>query len=617
MSRLSDHTSRFKTNPVFLFRFHWLVSAFVVLSLLLTLRLVYLQYSQYKLFATLSLKNQMSIVPIAPSRGIIYDRNGVVLAENIPMYVLEIIPERVKSLPHTLKKLQDLLPSITADDVKIFHRLYKQNPPYLAIPFKLKLTEEDVATFASNQYQFPGVSIKAVLMRYYPLSEVTAHILGYVARINQEELQQVNPSNYRATHVIGKSGIEKYYEQALHGKMGYQQVETDASGRTVRVLSKQPPIPGQALYLTLDTRLQQAGYQALQDKRGAMVLMSVHNGDILAMVSTPSFDSNLFVNGISLENYKLLSDEHNRPLYNRAVRGLYPPASTVKPFIALAGLNLNLANTRDHIFDPGWYRLPGVRHSYRDWKHTGHGFVDVKRAIMVSCDTYFYQLGHKMGISEIDTMLHQFGFGQLPKVDLYEEAAGLLPSPQWKNATKKLPWYPGDTLITAIGQGYTLITPLQLANATAALSQRGHRFRPHLLHHIQVNPRERLTYAPIEEYPVHLKSETYWDIVHDAMRDVIENRNGTGYHFGRDAPYSVAAKTGTAQVFSLSQDNKKQYDNIPFELRDHSLFIAFAPVESPEVAIAVVVEHDIAAAQVARQVLDKYFYLKSLESVHS
>ncbi len=611
MTILRGHRANPRELQAFLFRFHLLIAFLIILALILILRLAYLQFVQYNRFATLSLKNQMSILPIAPPRGVIYDKNGVILAENIPVYVLELTPERLTSIPETLDQLQTLLPSINEEDIKNFYRARKQNPAYVPIPLKLKLTQEEVATFATNQYQFPGVSVKAVLMRYYPLGEITAHLLGYVGRINLEELQHVHPTNYRATNFIGKSGVEKYYEPQLHGQVGYQQIETDVSGRTLRILSKQAPLTGDKLYLTIDTRIQESAYNALYGKRGAAVLLSVKNGDIIAMVSAPSFNPNLFVNGISSENYKLLSDEQNRPLYNRAVRGLYPPASTIKPFIAITGLHAGVAKVHDHIYDPGWYRLPGVKHSYRDWKHTGHGFVNLKRAITVSCDTYFYQLGNKLGIHAIEKMLSQFGFGQLTRVDLSEETSGLVPSPHWKRQTKRLPWYPGDTLITSIGQGFMLITPLQLANATAALSYDGRRFRPHLLNK-SIRGQRTFHYKPIEEYPLHLATHEHWEIVKDAMHSVITSLEGTGYRFGRDAPYSVAAKTGTAQVFSLSQDEKKQYLNIPLELRDHSLFIAFAPVEDPEVAIAVIVEHDTAASQVARQILNTYFELKEL-----
>ena len=533
------------------FRLSLLVAVLIMFSLILVLRLAYLQFSQYKRYATLSLKNQMSIIPIAPPRGIILDKNGVVLAENVPVYVLEIIPERVKNLSQTLEKLKALLPSINEDDIKNFERAHRQNHAYLSIPLKLKLSQEEVAVFASNQYLFPGVSIKARLMRYYPLAETTAHLLGYVGRINIQELQRVNPTNYRATNFIGKAGVENYYEDLLHGHVGYQQIETDVSGRTLRVINK---------------------------------------------------------------HYKILSNALNRPLYNRAVRGLYPPASTIKPFIAIAGLDKGVINLSSRVYDPGWYRLPGVKHAYRDWKRTGHGVINVKRAITVSCDTFFYQLGNKMGISAIEDMLVQFGFGQLSHVDLHEEAPGLVPSPHWKHQSKSLPWYPGDTLITSIGQGFMLASPLQMANATASLSQHGQRFRPHLLSKFIDDKTQIHRFKRIEEYPIRLKYNENWDIVTDAMHSVITNNEGTGYRFGRNAPYSVAGKTGTAQVFSMSQDDKKHYLNLPESLRDHSLFIGFAPVEKPEIAIAVLVENDSVASSVARKVMDAYFELRTLDN---
>ncbi len=597
------------------FRLSLLVALLVILSLILVLRLAYLQFSQFKRYATLSLKNQMSILPIAPPRGVILDKNGVILADNIPVYVLEIIPERVKNTADTLQKLKALLPSITDDDIDNFNHACRQNRAYVPIPFKLKLSQEEVAILASNQHLFPGVSIKARLMRYYPLGETAAHVLGYVGRINEQELQQFDSTNYRATNFIGKAGVEKYYEDMLHGQVGYQQVETDVSGRTLRVLSKQTPISGEKIYLTIDARLQQAAYLAMQDKRGAVVAMSPKNGDILAMVSSPSYDPNLFVNGISQVDYQKLVNAPDRPLYNRAVRGLYPPASTVKPFIAIAGLDKGTVTTDTKIYDPGWYKLPGVSHSYRDWKRTGHGVINLKRAITVSCDTYFYQLGNKMGISAIEDMLMQFGFGQMTHVDLFEEAPGLVPSPQWKRRSKGVHWYPGDTLITSIGQGFMLASPLQLANATASLSQHGRRFRPHLLSKAVHDHTGMHKYKPVEEYPIQLKDNDYWAIVAEAMQAVVRSDEGTAYRFGRIVPYTVAAKTGTAQVFSGNQYEKKRYTDIPEALRDHSLFIAFAPVEAPEIAIAVMVENDVVAATVARKVMDAYFELTKNDSI--
>ena len=586
----------------------------IVLSLGLLMRLYYLQVYQFSHYNTLSLKNQMSILPIAPPRGIIVDRHGVILAQNMPVYVLEVTPERVPNMQKMIIALQKLLPSVTDDDINEFKRANRSNRSYNAIPIKLKLTEEEVATFASQQYRFPGVNIKARLMRYYPLGELTAHVLGYVGRINIEELKRVDSSNYHGTNFIGKTGIEKYYEDRLHGEVGYQQVETDVSGRTVRVVNTIPPISGEKLILTLDIALQKKAYEALDNKRGAVVAINPQNGEVLVLASAPGFDPNLFVNGISTKNYSALSNASTRPLYNRAVRGLYPPASTVKPYVALAGLENDVVDIHYAIHDPGWFRLPNVKHVYHDWKKYGHGVVNIQRAIMMSCDTYFFQLGHRMGITHLSDMYRRFGFGQLTQIDLTEEAAGILPDTQWKQKQKGVPWYPGDTLITSIGQGFMLATPLQLANAVSAMAQKGERFRPHLLNQsIPSNQESPHPYSIIREKSVELKQDAHWDIVREAMHSVITSNEGTGYRFGRNAPYSVAAKTGTAQVFTGRQYVDTRYENIPEHLRDHSLFIAFAPVESPEIAIAVMVENDVAAASVARQVMDAYFDMKKNE----
>lgn len=606
-----NHHNEQIERRMYQFRLSILAALLVTFSLILILRLAYLQFSQYKRYATLSLKNQMSIIPIAPPRGIILDRNGVILADNIPVYALEIIPERVKNITETIQKLQSILPSITEDDVKSFNRLKRQHRSYESIPLKLHLSQEEVATIASNQYQFKGIYVKARLMRHYPLGEIAAHAVGNVGRINTQELQHVDNINYRATNFIGKTGIEKYYENELHGQIGYQQVETDASGRVVRSISKQAPISGSKLYLTLDSELQKAAYNALAGKRGSVVVMSVQNGEVLAMASSPAFNPNLFVNGISNKDYNALSNSPDRPLYNRAVRGQYPPASTVKPFIALAGLERGTITPETQIYDPGWYRLPNVKHVYRDWKHTGHGVVNLKRAITVSCDTYFYQLGNKMGISAIEDMLVKFGFGHLTHVDLLEEAPGLMPSPRWKISSKQAHWYPGDTLITSIGQGFMLASPLQLANATASISQEGRRYRPHLLKKIVLEQGQSKTYKPQEEYPVRLSDPRYWSVVKSGMVAVIKDIEGTARRFWLHTPYTVAGKSGTAQVMSGNKYEKTALDKIPVALRDHSLFIAYAPVDNPEVAIAVMMENDASAKPIARQVLDAYFKVEN------
>ncbi|WP_058535313.1 penicillin-binding protein 2 [Legionella saoudiensis] len=599
------------------FRLNLLVAFIIILSLILVLRLAYLQISEFRKYQTLSLKNQMSITPIAPPRGVILDRNGVLLAENIPVYVLEIIPEHVKDINKTIKQLRKLLPSITEDDEISFNRARKQNRSFMPIPIKLKLTQEEVALFAINQYHFPGVSIKARLMRHYPLGEITAHVLGYVGRINLQELKTVDPTNYRATNFIGKAGIEKYYEDILHGTVGYQMVETDVSGRTLRVIDKMNPHSGAKLYLSIDIRLQKAAYEALQGKRGAAVVINSKNGEVLAMVSSPSFDPNIFVSGVSSKDYKALSNTLQRPLFNRAVRGVYPPASTIKPFVGLAGLDKGFITTSSTIYDPGKYKLPNSSHIYRDWKKGGHGMINFKRSITVSCDTFYYQLGNKMGISNIEDMLVKFGLGHLSHIDLYEEASGIVPSLRWKKQTKGVTWYPGDTLITSIGQGFMLATPLQIANATASLSQRGQRFRPHLLTKtVNSDTGKAKHYKLIEEYPIYLKDEANWDIVKEAMHSVLTSNEGTGYRFGRNPPYPVAGKTGTAQVFSGRQYEKAKYEDIPEALRDNSLFIAFTPVDKPEIAIAVVVENDFTASVVARKILDTYYELYPMKTTH-
>lgn len=592
------------------FRLNLLATIVISLSLILILRLAYLQFNQYSHFATLSLKNQMSINPIAPPRGLILDRNGIVLADNIPIYSLELLPEKIKNLNNTLTELQKLIPSISEDDIESFNHTRHSSRSYESIPLKYHLSAEEVAMIATEQYRLPGVHVKAQFMRSYPLGAVTAHILGYVSRINLDELKSVDPTNYRATNFIGKSGIEKYYENTLHGNVGYEQVETDASGRVLRTISKQAPVSGPKLFLTIDAELQRQAFQALQGKQGSAVVMNTTNGEILAMVSHPSYDPNDFVFGIPHKTYNALLNSPDKPLYHRAVRGQYPPASTLKPFMALIGLETGQINKMTSVYDPGWYRLPNVKHAYHDWRRGGHGIVNVKRAIMVSCDTFFYQLGNKIGVSKIEDLLLQFGFGQLTHIDLAEEAPGLVPNPRWKMHQKNTHWYPGDTLITSIGQGFMLVSPLQLANAVATISQHGRRFRPHLGKAWKLEEGTIIPFKPVEEYPIKLHQPEYWDTVIEGMALVIKSPEGTAYNkFGHNTPYSVAGKTGTAQVFSFKQYDQKDKMKIPPELRDNSLFIAFAPIEHPTVAVAVVLEHDHDAALIARSILDAYFKL--------
>ena len=584
----------------------------LVLMSLLVMRLAWLQVVHHTLFTTLSEKNWLDLVPVEPTRGLIYDRNGVLLAENIPVFSLDIIPDKVSNIENTLTRLKSFV-DLTPNDLTQFQRQLKQHRRFDEVTLKLRLTEEEVARFAESQYRFPGVQVKARLIRHYPFGKAFSHVLGFVGRINSSELRQIDPVNYSATTYIGKSGIEKTHEQALHGQVGYQQAENDASGESIRVLNRIHPIPGKNLWLTLDARLQVEADKAFAGYRGAMVAIDPRNGEILALVSQPGYDPDVFVTGISNAEYDTLQHAPDRPLYNRAVHGTYSPGSTIKPFIALEGLDAAVASPDTTISDPGWYQLEEGGHVFHDWRKLGHGVVNISRAITVSCDIFFYQLAHHLGIERIDEILHAFGFGQLTGVDITGESPGVVASPAWKRRFKQQPWYEGDTIISGIGQGFMQSTPVQLAAATSGIAMRGYRYQPHLVLSEESNG-QRISHPPIELERVELEHEEWWDTVINAMHNVIQSREGTGYHFGRPA-YTVAAKTGTAQVHSIRhRDPTKEHEDqsaLPEKLRDNSLFIGFAPVDSPRLAIAVVVENDNAAASViARKVMDAWMVEK-------
>ncbi len=588
----------------------WILAC--LLCTVLMSRLFYLQVMDYDRYRTLSFNNQMSVNAITPPRGIIVDRNGVVLADNLPMYVLEIIPEKTVSLERTLHQLQKLLPSITDEDIQQFYRFKKQTRNFLPTPLKIRLTQEEIARFAVNQFRFPGVLMKAESLRYYPKGEEMAHVLGYVGRISPDELKHLDPKFYRGSSYIGKSGIERFYENQLHGENGYEQIETDVAGRIIRTIRKVPPKSGAKLRLSLDARLQHAAYEALGDNYGAVVMMVPSTGEILALASQPSFDPNHFVGGIPPSEYRQLANAPERPLFNRAVRGLYPPASTLKPYIGLIGLNTGVVNPFTRIFDPGYYHLPNSSHVYRDWNKLGHGWVNITRAVAVSCDPYFYNLGHLIGIRAMHDHLIQFGFGQLTNVDLFEESQGIVPSAEWKRKVHHASWYPGDSVITAIGQGFMLVSPLQMAVAVSTMAERGHQYQPHLLLSQTYDDGAELKFKPKQTHHLKLRDESIWTLIHEAMHGVTTSPEGTGYRFGRNPPYPVAAKTGTAQVFGGREYARRLHSVLPKALRDHSLFIAFSPVEEPRVAIAVIVEHDVLASQVARHMLDTYYKLYPL-----
>lgn len=582
----------------------------LTLIFLLIVRFAYLQLVNHTHFTTLSQKNWLDLMPLEPTRGLIYDRNGILLAENIPVFSLDVMPYKITNMPKTLADIAKIVP-LSDNDIAEFQKQLKQHRRFDKITLKLRLTEPEVARFAENQYRFPGVSIQARLIRHYPFAGSLSHVLGYVGRINTEELRKIDPTSYSATNYIGKLGIEKYYEEELHGTVGYEQAENDASGEIVRVLSRINPLPGKNLQLTIDSKLQIAIEQALAGHRGAVVAIQPATGQILALVSAPSYDPNLFVEGINTHDFQLLQQSSDRPLYNRALRGLYPLASTIKPFIALEALNTEIVYPEDTIFDPGWYQLNNSAHVFHDWRRHGHGTVNLSQAIMYSCDTYFYDLAHKLGIQRIDNILKKFGFGELSGVDMEEELSGVISSPSWKRRVKGLPWYEGDTLNSGIGQGYMQTTPLQLAAAVATLANHGKRFTPHLLLSLQTVGNNYTSIAALPREAVTMNDPDYWKIIIRAMQGVVAPGGTASSRFGKLTSYSVAAKTGTAQMHSIkhynSNEEHEDQSSLPEKLRDNTLFIAFAPVEKPQIALAVIVENDLLAVNVARKILDYYF----------
>ncbi len=575
----------------------------VLAIIMIIARLYLLQLVEHRRYTTLSEQNQLDLVPLAPNRGLIYDRNGVLLAENLPVFSLEIIPDKVTHLDDTINALKQLI-TITDDDIQQFHKQMKQQRRFDAIPLKLQLTPSDVAVFSVNQHRFPGIAINARLLRYYPLGKTMVNVLGYIGRINANELRQLDSGNYRATHYVGKLGIEKYYEAQLHGQVGYERVEKDVSGRSVRVLDHRLPTPGNNLYLTIDSRLQIAADMALGKHRGAVVAIQPTTGQVLALVSRPAYDPNLFVKGIKQQVYDHLRQSPDQPLFNRAVRGLYPPGSIVKPMYTLTALGNHIITPQWQVYDKGWYQLPNSSHRFRNWNQDGLGWMNANNALVQSSDVFFYVLARKLGIERMQTILQAFGFGALTHIDIGEELAGIVPDPAWKRAHKGKPWYPGDTLITGIGQGSLIVTPLQMASASATLAMRGKRFKPYLVLK-QQTPNLQDHYAtPLAQPAVQLPNDA-WSHVTRAMQQVITSAQGTGFRFGHPR-YSVAAKTGTAQLFTIKQNENYDDLNVPERLRDHSTFIAFAPVKQPEIAIAVIVENSPMAPNVARKVMDTY-----------
>ncbi len=589
------------------------IQALVFAALLLAAlvgRLIYLQVVAHEHFITLSDDNRIKILPLPPNRGLIFDRNGLILADNLPSYRLEITPEQVRDMQGTLDRLAQLV-NIRDVDRKRFDNLRARTPAFKPVPLRFHLSDEEVARFAIDRHKFPGVDIVAGLSRHYPHGPLAAHALGYVGRVDERDLQRIDASNYSGTTHIGKVGVEKTYEDVLHGKVGFSQVETNAEGRVLRTLVRTPPVPGENLYLTLDAELQNVAEQAFGDNAGAAVVIDPNNGDVLAFVSKPTYDPNLFVNGIDTETYHALNTDPQRPLFNRALRGQYPPGSTLKPFVGLGGLEQGITSPQAHTYCPGFYQLPGKDRKYRDWKRTGHGTVDLHSAIAESCDVYFYDLALSMGIDRLHEFLSQFGFGTPTGIDISGELGGLLPSRDWKRGARSEPWFPGETLITGIGQGFVLTTPVQLASATATLARYGHRLKPHIVASTQKYDDPELTPLTVETVlDIRVEDRHHWIDVIDAMREVVHGKRGTARKIAIDIEYDIAGKTGTAQVFGLKEEEKYDAEKLAKKLHDHSLFIAFAPVDEPTVAIAIVVEHggsgSAVAAPIARTILDKF-----------
>jgi len=591
-------------SRLFLSRSLVLIAFVALLFFALIARLAYLQIQTHEKYAGLSQNNRVKLSVISPVRGLIFDRYDRVLAENNPSYSLELVPEQVKDMDLTIEQLRKLLP-ISDAEVILFEKRRRQKKRFANIPLRNRLNEKEVAIFAANRHLFPGVDIQARPLRHYPFPELTSHIVGYVGAINEKELKSIDPVNYRGSRFIGKTGVEKTFETELHGNVGYQQTESSAQGRAIKVISHVPPLSGSNLTLNIDIDLQRVAYDALGDYTGTIAAIDTRTGAVRALVSKPGFDSNLFARGIDQTSYDLLQHSSKRPLFNRSLRGQYPPGSTLKPFFALAGLEYNVVTPQQRTWCPGYYQLPKKSHKYRDWKRGGHGHTNMHDAVVQSCDVYFYVLAHELKIDRMHDFLSRFGFGQKTGIDLVGEKSGLLPSREWKKRARNQVWYPGETLIAGIGQGFNLTTPLQLAHATAILSNKGIANKPTILAKINDS---LVQHQPIT--PITLDKDANWDIIINAMYDVVNGARGTARSIKIGAPYKIAGKTGTAQVFSVKQDEKYDEENVSEHLKDHALFIAFAPAKNPQLAVAVIVENGghggSVAAPIARAIFDQY-----------
>ena len=595
-----------------LFRSRAIFAAFVVLVALslIIVRLVYLQVNNYEHYTVLSKENYQKSIPIPPVRGLIYDRNGVVMADNHIEYVIEAIEDEIEDMDGSLKRLMQLLP-ITSQEVTKFKQKLRVNSRFLPVVLRNNLTEKEIAIFSANRFRFSGFKVNVRMQRNYPLGSIASHLLGYVGRIDKKDLETLDIQNYAGTTHIGKSGVENYYETRLHGKAGYELTEVDAHGKPQLKLADEAPITGEDIFLSIDLELQIKAEELLSVHNGAVVAIDPRNGEILTMASMPSFDPNLFVDGISYSNYNSLRDDIDRPLYNRALQGAYPPGSTIKPMAALSALNEGVVTPSTSIYAKGFYQIPGNRHRFRCWKKEGHGHISLNRAIYQSCDVYFYDLAFRMGIKRYSTAMKRFGFGSPTGIDMPHEGSALMPTAEWKRKRYDQFWYPGDTVNTGIGQGYFTATPLQLAFATATLANHGRKFRPHILRATRVSRNLPQKLVTPEKLPsIGVTNIRFWDDVIQGMVNVVHGEHGTARRSGAGAKYRFAGKTGTAQVFGIAQNKTYNASKLKKKLHDHSLFVAFAPVENPRIALAVIAENagsgSKVAAPLARELLDTY-----------
>lgn len=608
---------RFKdeNNEKRIFALRSIVASLFILSLVsaLLFRLYQLQIVDYQHYQTLSDKNRMQLQSIPPNRGLIFDRNGQILADNQPIFTVSIIPEYVSDIDEMVLKLSSLIDIRESQIERFKQRLNRSRRPYQPVPLKSKLNDQEIAMIEVRRHELKGVEIQAELARFYPLGPLTSHSLGYVGRISEKDLARVDEHNYSGTNYIGKLGLERFYEDELHGQVGFQTVETNASNRVLRVLNKTNPVPGHNLMLFLDANLQQKAEELLGDRRGAIVAMDPNTGGLLAVVSTPSFDPNAFVTGIDYKSYGALRDSLDLPLFNRALRGQYPPGSTIKPIIALAGLETNSTTKHYTIWDKGWYQLKNDERIYRDWKRQGHGRVNLSDAVVQSCDTYFYELGFNMGIDNMSKYLSYFGFGVNSSLDISQARDGILPSREWKRSVRGRPWFPGDSLNLSIGQGYFLTTPLQLASATAMLANRGVWIAPRFVMSMQASNGELLPNPmkrDVNIAPYKPRKQENMEFIIDTMVDVMHGTKGTARSSGRNASYKMAGKTGTAQVVGIKQGEEYDAEALKERHRDHALFVGFAPVDKPKIALAVIVENGggggSTAAPIARVLFDEW-----------